>query len=439
MAAWPSPQRSWFLVAVAFLLFAAATIDRQIITFLVQPMKRDLGLTDENMGFLMGLAFAAPHGMFGIAGGYLGDRFSRKHVLGWGLAFWSVMTMACGIAKGFPGLLLARAAVGAGESVAAPCALPMVAESFPPRRRVMALSIAISGSPMGLAMSMFAGGAIVQATVDLPPVSMPVLGIFYPWQSAFLVAGALGLLVLVLLLFVQVPPRRGFTGEPRAPGKAFAYFRSRSRAYSAAIFGESVYSAVGFGVGAWMPAYLARTYQIGYGEIGLVLGTVILPTAFLGPPLAGVIEHWALTRGRLGRDMAAAAVLMLGAGIVFTLALTLPSYPLCVGLFGIGTLLSSIIYSIPRMTLQHITPPEYRGQATGILGLTHTAVGFGLGPVLIGTLATRVFGEEALGLAIIAVIVVLVPIAMLLAVQGVGAVTREGQAMADAERLALRQ
>src|SRR5207245_5426999 len=115
----PTPTH-WWMVGVLCLVNAVAFIDRAALPLLVQPIKRDLGISDTMMSLLIGAAFIITYAIGGFFVGVLVDRFSRRRILGIGIAAWGVSTILCGSATTYAGLFLGRCGVGAGEATCGP-------------------------------------------------------------------------------------------------------------------------------------------------------------------------------------------------------------------------------------------------------------------------------------------------------------------------------
>ncbi len=183
-------------------------VDRQILSILAQSIKADLHLDDAQLGFLMGTAFAVFYAVIGIAMGRISDGVSRKRLMAVGLAFWSAMTMLGGAASGFVTLGLARMGVGIGEATASPCSHSLLADSFPPRNRALALSVWLSGAFIGSMAALIVGGYFVQNWTQVCAI-VPLAGAcaLPGWKATLIALGLPGLPIAVTLLFLREPPR----------------------------------------------------------------------------------------------------------------------------------------------------------------------------------------------------------------------------------------
>src|SRR5687768_18611013 len=86
-----TPRYAWYVVCVLLLLNVSSFIDRQVMALLVTPIKADLGISDTQMGLLLGPAFAATFALSGLFIGRLVDKGNRTAIIAWGVAAWSVM------------------------------------------------------------------------------------------------------------------------------------------------------------------------------------------------------------------------------------------------------------------------------------------------------------------------------------------------------------
>lgn len=223
-----APQRAgpyaWYVLAVLFLVYVLNFIDRQILSILADDIKRDLNLTDGDIGFLYGTAFGVFYALFGIPLGRLADSWHRVRLMALGLALWSTMTALSGFARTGAMLTGARIGVGIGEATASPAAYSLISDWFPKRLRATALAIYSSGIYIGGGVSLFLGGLIVENwNRAYTPATAP-LGLA-GWQAAFLAVGLPGLLVAVLVATLREPLRgqsEGLIAPPHpAPWRDF--------------------------------------------------------------------------------------------------------------------------------------------------------------------------------------------------------------------------
>lgn len=211
----PSPEPkasgySWYVLTVLVVVYILNFIDRQIVSILAVDIKRDLNLTDADMGFLGGAAFAVFYALFGIPLGRLADNWNRVRLLSVGLALWSTMTALSGFARNQLTLSLARMGVGVGEATASPTAYSLISDYFPKKQRATALAIYSSGLYLGGGVSLFIGAMVVQAWNKAYPGGGPLD--LVGWQAAFLVVGIPGLLLALWVASLREPIRGAMDG-----------------------------------------------------------------------------------------------------------------------------------------------------------------------------------------------------------------------------------
>ncbi len=199
-----------YVLFVLVIVYVFNFIDRQILSILAEEIKADLGISDADIGFLYGTAFAVFYAVFGIPLGKLADVWNRGRLISIGLAFWSLMTALSGTAKNFAALAVFRFGVGIGEASATPAAFSMLSDYFPPRLRATALAIYSSGIYIGAGIGLFIGGVVVEGWRGaFPDPATAPFGI-KPWQAAFFVVGLPGL-VMALWVATLREPRRGMS------------------------------------------------------------------------------------------------------------------------------------------------------------------------------------------------------------------------------------
>ena len=217
------PAYSWYALGILVVIYVLNFVDRNIISILAEDIKADLGLRDDQIGFLYGTAFGVFYALFGIPLGKLADSWHRVRLMTAGLAIWSAFTALSGFAKNFTMLSVARIGVGVGEATASPSAYSLISDWFPKKMRATALAIYSSGLYLGGGVSLLIGGAIVENWNSAYPVDAP-LGLA-GWQAAFIIVGLPGLL-LACLVFTLREPLRGqsegiVTPPPKDPFRGF--------------------------------------------------------------------------------------------------------------------------------------------------------------------------------------------------------------------------
>ncbi|HZF42712.1 MAG TPA: MFS transporter [Sphingomonadaceae bacterium] len=216
---------AWYVLSVLVLVYMLNFIDRQILSILAEDIKRDLNLTDADLGFLYGTAFGVFYALFGIPLGRLADNWNRVKLMTSGLALWSLMTAVSGFAKNGAMLAGARIGVGIGEATASPCAYSLLSDYFPREKRATALAIYSSGLFIGGGLSLFIGGAVVQNwNAAFPNPALAPLGL-RGWQAAFMAVGLPGLLLAVWVATLREPIRGQSDGLVMTPSaRPFADF-----------------------------------------------------------------------------------------------------------------------------------------------------------------------------------------------------------------------
>jgi MFS family permease len=196
-----------YVLVVLTIVYVFNFVDRQIISILAEEIKADIGVTDAQIGFLYGTAFAVFYAVFGIPLGRLADVWVRKNLIAIGLAFWSAMTALSGTARSFMVLGTYRIGVGVGEASASPAAFSMLSDYFPPRLRATVLSVYSSGVYIGAGVGLFIGGWVVEGWNAAFAERNAPLGL-RGWQAAYFAVGIPGIL-MALWVWALREPRRG--------------------------------------------------------------------------------------------------------------------------------------------------------------------------------------------------------------------------------------
>ncbi|HEY3948912.1 MFS transporter [Phenylobacterium sp.] len=400
---WPSPRRAWWAVGVFCIGAILSYSDRQILSLLVDPIRADLGLTDVQIGLLQGAAFALIYAVAGLALGRAADVLTRRWVIVAGVLTWSVATLACGFAHSFAGLFVARAFVGVGEAALTPAAMSMIVDSFAARRRGAGVGAFLMGMVIGGGVALALGGFILQAAASGALKDLPILGALAPWRTALVLLGLLGLPVAALAATVAEPARRHMlgVGETRASFGQAARGLYALRPTLAALYAAMGLSSLGdFAILAWAPTLLIRRFGLSAGEIGAVLGIMVIAGGVLGTFGAGLLaDRMVLRGGRPARLTLAVWAMVLGA--LSTLFVVAPS-PAFVYLLAGGWLLGSTTGQSVGMTLlQEVVPGDARGLSVSLVSLINVGLGLALGAALPALLVEHLFHDpKSVGAAV---------------------------------------
>lgn len=391
------PAYRYLVVISLAVIYMFNFIDRQLLSVLAEPVKRDLGLSDTQLGMLTGLMFALFYTVFGIPVALLADRWRRVRLIALASGLWSLFTAASGLATSFLTLSLARVGVGIGEAGCSPPSYSIISDYFPPERRGRALAIYVLGVPAGSFAGTLAGGWIAA---------------HYGWRTAFFAIGLAGLLITPLVLLIVREPTRGRfdaaetgaaapTTGGETPWDAFAFFfRSPTLVLSALAAGATAF--VSYGLINWSPAFLVRVQGMGMGQIAAYFGICIAGAMIIGAWLGGWISD------RAGAKNPIFYALLPGLGLLaitpFLFAFTrAPTWQGSLG-FVVVPLIATSTYLVPTLALlQNRSPARYRATASSILLFLINLTGLGCGPLFVGAVSDALqprYGPHALGMAL---------------------------------------
>ncbi len=390
-----TPLYAWYVLAVLFVVYVLNFVDRQIISILAEDIKRDLGLKDEDLGFLYGTAFGVFYALFGIPLGRLADNWHRVRLMTLGLALWSAMTMFSGLARG-PGMLAgARVGVGIGEATASPSAYSLISDWFPKRLRATALAIYSAGLYVGGGVSLGIGGLIVHRWNSAYPDGGP-LGL-HGWQAAFMIVGAPGLLLALLVATLREPRRGASEGLPE-PAPHPAPF--------AAFFAELVTILPPLTlIGAARQG--ARALAVNLLALGLVVAAVAALVA-LGEP----VQQWAAVGLGVYAVFSWAAALRRRDPPAFRLIVANPAFVCTVVAYGLNAFIS---YSVSFWASPHALRDLGGDPASAgfIIGSAGALAGF-LGVTLGGAVADRLRQRFASGRVMVVIFGAVAPVPAIL-------------------------
>lgn len=402
-----SLRYAWYVVFVLMLCYALSLIDRQILSLLVGPMKRDLHISDTKVGLLQGFSFAVFYTLAGLPLGRIADTRNRRNLITVGILAWSVLTAACSAAKNFWTLFFTRMGVGVGEASLSPAAFSLVADYFPPGQLGLALSVYSMGIYVGSGLAFIVGGTVVQSLALRPQLALPLLGTIASWRATFFVVGLPGIFIALLTRTIREPRRRYLqrAAHGQAPQLSFREFLQRLRLRLGSVAGISlgmVFQAIcGYGFFAWGPTFLQRTYEWSPGQSGRALGLLTLVCGCLGMYLGGSLcDRWQI-QGIHEAPLRVGVLSAAGAAIFFPLALSRSNPAWTSGLLAPAILFLALPIGCSYAALQLILPNQLRGQVSALFLFILSLGGLSLGPLLPGLLTDYVFqSEKSIGVAL---------------------------------------
>jgi MFS family permease len=429
-------QRGWYTVYILAIVSMLAQVDRGIISLLIQPMKRDLALTDTQVSILVGFAFTFFYVVVGPPMSRVTDSGVRKYVIAGGLTVWSFATALCGVAQSFWALFFGRALVGGGESVNGPASFSIIADAIPHHRLPRAFAILNAGVMGGMALSLVIGGVLIGLLAKVEPIPVPGIGLIRNWQLVFMIVGIPGLIVALLIMLTMPEPQRKGGKKPGGyPFREVLRFVAGQRAiHLPLLLGVLLMSIQSYGLGAWAPAFYERTYGWGPAVAGPLLGTVSLGGSFIGLFVGTRLAEW------LGRhhDDANLRVLFLAQLLSVPFGIAGPLMPspwLALGCGAMAAVFGVMGGPAYNAAIQLATPNEMRGQVNAMYLFTLSAVGGALGPTLVALITDNIAGsEDQLRYVMVGLRVVLGPMSVLLiwlAVTPYGRVFRQRMDVGD--------
>jgi MFS family permease len=378
-------------------------LDRQILSILLEPIKRDLQLSDTALGFLTGIAFALFYTFAGIPIARWADRGVRRAIISLGLAIWSGMTALTGLAQSFTQLALARIGVGLGEAACTPPTHSLLSDYFPPERRGTALSIFALGVPIGIMLGYLAGGWVNH---------------HFGWRTAFFVVGTPGLLLaFISWVTLREPPRGHSEGlqvdksTERESVSEVLRFMWQLRSFRHISLAAALHALYGYGALAFMPAFMMRVHAMtNTAELGLWLGLIAGIFSGIGTVLGGNLsDRLAASRKDMRWYMwlpAWATMLSVPFSFLFYLW---PEGRTALLLSIPGAILGPIYLGPTAAMTQGLVKLRMRATASAILLFVINLIGLGLGPQAVGALSDLLaptYGTESLRYALLSVVVI---------------------------------
>ena len=402
--AYPTPFAAWYSVAVLMLMYVFSFIDRTTISLIVEPMKRDLHISDTQIGMLQGLAFALFYTFLGLPIARLSDRHSRRAIIAAGVFIWSITATLCGVARTALQLFIARIGVGVGEAALSPAAYSIITDSFPRTKLGSAFGVYNIGITIGAGVAFLVGGIVVAAVSHAGATyTLPLLGEVRAWQMVFIVTGAPGIVLPLLLLTFREPARRGIlrtaaagmaSVPPRPPLKeVLGYIWLNRKFYSLYFVALALLAMCGYCVAAWLPTAIIRAYAVSYGQVGKVLGVSTILMNSAGMLLAGLLCDRLTRAGKKDAPISVALISACGIAVFSCLPTLMPTVTLVWIAIFVSGLSFNAYNGVGPMAVNQVTPNQYRAQVSAVYLFVVNALGLGVGPTLVPLLNDHLFQD----------------------------------------------
>jgi MFS family permease len=417
----PSKKTANYSLFVMTIVVMFTVLDRQILALMIEPVKKDFGISDTQAALLLGAAFSLTYALAGLPIARLADRSNRRNIVAASIAFWSAATMACGITQNYVQLLIARMCIGIGESGYGPASWSIITDNFPREKVAFAVGTMNIGAQVGTGLALFAGGGALALVSHLPTIALPFGGVMHNWQWAFIIVGLPGLLWTLVVLTVKEPARRGVSQNKKiVPIKEVAHWVWKDgRAYLASIGGVAMKYLLSLGPTVWLPTMIHRKFDWELSTVGLTVGAITMVVAPIGLITGGKLsEYWA----RKGRADANMRIVLYGLLISVPLSIITPLLPnvwMVLGCYAVSFFLASTGQGPAIATFQLITPNTMRAQVSSITQFCSNVLAYLLGPLIIALFTDYIFGSpNQLHLSMALSTAVLGPLAILCVWQG---------------------
>ena len=405
---------AWYVVAALLTVSILGYVDRLILSFLIEPIKHDLALTDTEVGLIAGLAFALLYVFAGLPIGRLIDTRRRVTVLSVCVLIWSVATAASGLAASFLSLFIARVGVGAGEAAVGPAAVSLVGDYFPPEKVQRPLGIFTVGLYAGGGVALILGGQLIAFLTGLGTINVPLLGPTSAWRMTFLLLGLPGILVTILLMTTVREPLRRHRAEAVDQDGAIAFFKAHRKLLLLTMFSVIMWGFNGYGLLNWYPAMLMRSFGLTTHEVAWTYGPAFLLGGTLGSLSLAPLTRWAASRGRTDAVFFVSLFSMSLMGVSSIVGPIMPTVAAVIVVSFMNLFGSSMTVAGVYAIITTVAPGRLRGLYTGVYMSVMNITGGAFGAVLVGLLTDHIFGPAGVNLALMIVAVVFAPAASLL-------------------------
>jgi MFS family permease len=338
-------------------------------------LKTEWALTDARLGMLSGVV-ALMVGLLTFPLSLLADRFGRVRSLVIMAALWSLATLACGLAKNYQHMLIARLCVGIGEAAYGSVGVAVVLSVFPAHMRATVTGAFMAGGMFGSVLGMAGGGLLAQ---------------HFGWRWSFAGMALFGLSLAALYPLIVRESRLGNAAKQESGQKLSLSSLFATRSVISAYVGSGLQLFIGGSLMAWMPSFLNRYYGMSTDRAGVAAAAFALCSG------AGMIACGWLS-DKLGRQspirkLSLAIAFCLLCFVLLTTAFSLSPSPLQLALIAAGMFVAAGTAGPAGAMVANLTNATIHGTAFATLTLANNLLGLAPGPFVTGALAD-VFGLQ---------------------------------------------
>lgn len=395
------PKYKNYLLTVLMVIMAFNNVDRVALGLLLQDIKVDLELSDTQLGFLTGIAFALFYSVMGIPIARWADRGNRVTIIAITTALWSAAVVLCGLVGSFLHLLLIRVGVGVGEAGCTPPALSLIADYFPRAERPRAIARYMLNAPLGYLIGFALAGWLSE---------------HYGWRMMFVLLGLPGLALAALARLTLGEPRRG-NSTPEVAGRLAASSLSSphpslqqvwatlwaNRTFRHLLIAFGVLSFFGQGILQWKAAFFVRSYGLQTAELGTWLAAIYGIGGLLGTYWGGELASRRAAHNE-ALQLKVMAFVYCSFGVVSACVYLSPNHYFAFGFMTLATVGVHLAVGPLFATLQTLVAERMRAMSLAIVYLVANLIGLGLGPLAAGALSDALrplVGEESLRYALL--------------------------------------
>jgi MFS family permease len=403
----PSYVYEWYVVLICMLAYVFSFVDRQVLALMIEPIKRDLQISDTQFSLLQGFAFSLFYAVMGMPIAYLADRFARPRIIAIGIALWSLATAACGASQNFLQMFVARMGVGVGEAALSPATYSMLSDLFPRERLGRAVGVYSLGSFIGGGMAFLIGGYVIGLLKQMATVTIPVIGTIRSWQVTFLIVGLPGILIaLVFILTVRNPQRKGLTRDATGQQervsmvRALRFIGSHRKTFSCHYLGFSFYAMTLYCLMSWTPAFYIRHFGFTPMRAGYTLGTILLVANTTGVFAGGWLSDTLLKRGRTDGPMLAGLIGAIGLLLPAVAFTQVENLNASLALLVVAMFFASFPLPTSTAAMQMLAPNQMRAQISAVFLLVSNLIGLGVGTTVVALITDKVLvSPKAVGVS----------------------------------------